>query len=150
MCTYEGDGRNVGYVIPNVSESVPPVALKFSGVTRAGAGVTRARLILAADYPWFEWNNMFPPPTNLNLRFRINGGAWHDRFVTEVEANAFMDFSPSLGGAGASSGLLNQAITVDIAELKDGDNLVELQADGTWTGSYRVSVTGVDLVLDDR
>jgi hypothetical protein len=149
MCTYEGDGRNVGYVIPNLNESVPPVALKFSGVTRA-AGVTRARLILAADYPWFEWNNMFPPPTHLNLRFRINGGAWHDRFITEVEANAFMDFSPSLGGAGASSGLLNQAITVDVAELKDGDNLVELQADGTWTGSYRVSVTGVDLVLDDR
>jgi len=147
-CTYDGQGRNVGYVIPNTTEDVPPVGLHFAGVTKAGA--TRARVILAATYPWFEWANMFPPPTHLDLRFRFNGGAWHDRFVTDVEANAFMDFNPSLGGAGASSGLLNQAIDVDLADLKDGDNLVEFQAAGTWTGSYRVGVTGVDLVLDDH
>ncbi|HEY4187518.1 MAG TPA: hypothetical protein VGP07_20745 [Polyangia bacterium] len=147
-CTYDGQGRNVGYVIPNLDESVAPVALHFSGVTRGDA--TRARLILAAEYPWFSWNNVFPPPTQLDLRFRVNGGAWHDRFITTVEANAFIDFSPDLGGAGAGAGLLNQAIDVDPAELQDGDNLVELQADGTWTGSYRVAVTGVDLVLDDE
>jgi hypothetical protein len=147
-CTYDGEGRNVGYVVPNMSESVPPVALRFSGVTKGAA--TRARLVLAADYPWFAWAMMFPPPTHLDLRFRVNGTAWHDRFVTEVEANAFTDFFPSIGGAGASAGLLNQAIDVDLTELRDGDNLVELQAAGTWTGSYRISVTGVDLVLDDR
>ena len=88
------------------------------------------------------------PPTHLDLRFRVNGGAWHDRFITAVEANAFTDFSPDLGGAGAGAGLLNQAIDLDLAELRDGDNLVELLAAGTWTGTYRVSVTGVDLVLD--
>ena len=61
-----------------------------------------------------------------------------------------MDFNPSLGGAGASAGLLNQTIDVDIADLHDGDNLLELQSAGTWTGTYRVMVTGVDLVLDDH
>ena len=61
---------------------------------------------------------MFPPPTHMNLRHRENGGAWHDRFITDVEANAFMDFNPSLGGAGASAGLLNQAIDLDLAELQ--------------------------------
>ncbi len=147
-CTYDSDGRNVGYLVPNVDETVARVALRFAGVT-PGQG-TRARLILAATYPWFEWNNMFPPPTHLNLRFRVNGGAWHDRFITAVEANAFTDFSPTLGGAGAGAGLLNQAIDLDIAELRAGDNLIELQAAGTWTGTYRVAVTGVDLVLDDR
>jgi hypothetical protein len=148
-CTYDGDGRNVGYVIPNLSEKdVAPVALHLAGVSKAGA--TRARLALAGIYPWFSWNNVFPPVTQLDLRFRLNGGAWHDRFVTAVEANAFVDYNPSLGGAGAGAGLLNQIIDLDLGELRDGDNLVELQGDGTWTGTYRMMVTGVDLVLDDR
>ena len=54
----------------------------------------------------------------------------------------------SLGGAGASAGFLNQAIDLDLSELHEGDNRIELQASGTWTGSYRVTVTGADLVLD--
>ena len=145
-CTYDGEGRNVGYVVPNVGEDTPPVALDFPAVTRADA--TRARLIIAADYPWFEWNGMFPPPTKLVLRMRVNGGTWHERAINDVEAHAFMDFSPALGGAGASAGLLNQAITLDLNELHDGDNRIELQASGTWTGSYRLSVTGADLVFD--
>jgi hypothetical protein len=149
-CTYDGEGRNVGYTIPtvDVDPTTPPVGLHFAGVTLAGA--TRARLVLAATYPWFEWNMMFPPPTHLDLRHRENGGAWHDRFVTAVEANAFQDFNPSLGGAGAGAGLLNQTIDLDLAELHDGDNLVEFQGAGTWTGSYRMAITGVDLALDDR
>jgi len=146
-CTYDGQGRNVGYNLPTVDDTgAQPVAFPFKGVTLAGA--TRARLVLAADYPWFEWANMFPPPTHMNLRHRENGGAWHDRFITDVEANAFMDFNPSLGGAGASAGLLNQVIDLDLGELKDGDNTVELLGAGTWTGSYHITVTGVDLVLD--
>ena len=148
-CTYDGEGRNVGYTIPtaDVDPTTPPVALHFTGVALGTA--KRARLILAASYPWFEWAMMFPPPTHLNLRHRENGGAWHDRFVTAVEANAFMDFNPSLGGAGAGAGLFNEAIDLDLAGLHDGDNLVELQGAGTWTGTYRIAVTGVDLVLED-
>jgi hypothetical protein len=148
MCMYDGEGRNVGYVIPNTSENLAPVALHVSGVTKGAA--TRARLALAGMYPWFEWTGKFPPVTQLDLRFRLNGGPWHDRFVTSVEANAFKDNFPEIGGAGAGAGLLNQTIALDLAELRDGDNLIELEAAGTWTGSYRISVTGVDLVLDDR
>jgi hypothetical protein len=146
-CTYDGEGRNVGYVVPNVGESNPPVALRLTGVTKAGA--TRARLALAGNYPWFEWNGKFPPPTQLNLRHRLNGGPWHDRPITAVEVNAFADYFPETG-AGKGAGLLNQVITLPLDELREGDNLVELQAAGTWTGAYRVLVTGVDLVLDDR
>ena len=149
-CTYDGQGRTVGYVLPSagVDDGAPPVALHFPGVTKGAA--TRARLVLAAMYPYFAWNMMFPPPTQLDLRHRENGGAWHDRLVTAAEANAFMDFNPSLGGAGAGSGLLNQTVALDLAELQVGDNLIELEAAGTWTGTYRVAVTGVDLVLDDQ
>ena len=147
-CTYDGEGRSVGYMVPNVEESEPPVSLTFSGVTTAGA--TRARLVLAGMYPAFDWSGVSNPPTAIDLRFRVNGGAWHDRYVSAVEANAFTDFSPELGGAGAGSGLLNQVIDVELAELHDGDNQVELQAAHTWTGTYRVLVNGVDLVLDDH
>jgi hypothetical protein len=146
-CTYDGEGRNVGYVIPTMTETAPPAKLTFPGVTKGAA--TRARVALAASYPWFEWAMMFPPPTKMALRLRWNGGAWRDRFVSDVEANAFMDFNPSLGGAGASAGLLNQNIDVDLTDLRDGDNVLELQSAGTWTGTYRVLVTGVDLVLND-
>jgi hypothetical protein len=146
-CTYDGEGRNVGYLVPTSTETADPVALTFAGVAKGAA--RRARVALAADYPWFEWNMVFPPPTQLVLRLRWNGGAWRERAVSDVEANAFMDFNPSLGGAGAGAGLLNQVIDVDLADLRDGDNLLELQSSGTWTGTYRVMVTGVDLILED-
>ena len=87
-------------LVPTSTETAPPAALHFSGVTKGGA--RRARVALAAAYPWFEWNMMFPPPTMMALRLRWNGGAWRDRSVTPVEANAFTDFNPSLGGAGAA------------------------------------------------
>jgi hypothetical protein len=31
--------------------------------------------------------------------------------------------------------------------IRDGDNALEFQSDGTWTGDYRVGVDGVDLVV---
>jgi len=145
-CSYEGEGRNVGYAVPNVGEDMPPVSLDFKSVEIGQA--KRARLIIAADYPWFEWNGVMFPPTHFVLRVRVNGGDWHDRNVSEVEVNAFTDYFPELGGAGASAGLLNQAIDLELSELLEGDNRIELSAAGTWTGSYRVTVTGADLVLD--
>jgi len=146
-CTNDGEGRNVGYVVPTSTETAAPAAMTFSGVVKGAA--RRARVALAASYPYFEWNGVFPPPTAMALRMRWNGGAWRERAVSDVEANAFMDFNPSLGGAGASAGLLNQVIDVDLGDLRDGDNLLELQSGGTWTGTYRVMVTGVDLILED-
>ncbi len=145
-CSYDAEGRNVGYMVPNDGEMSAPVALDFSAVELDGSN--RARLILAADYPWFEWNGVNFPATHFVLRVRVNGGTWHDRNVSAAEANAFIDYFPELGGAGASSGLLNQAIELELSELHAGDNRIELLASGTWTGSYRVTITGADLVLD--
>jgi hypothetical protein len=146
-CTFEaGQGRNVGYTVPNADEDAPPAALTFSGVDPTGAG--RARLIMAAAYPWFEWNGVSYPPTHMTLRYSVNGSPWHDRNVTDIEANAFTDFSPDLGGAGFGSGLLNQAVDLELSELVAGDNRIELIAANTWTGTYRLAVTGADLVLD--
>ena len=145
-CTYDGEGRNVGYVVPTTDEMAPPAAIPFPGIVKGDA--TRARLALAAIYPWFEWNGVFMPASAISLRLRWNGGTWRDRPLTDIEANAFMDFNPDLGGAGAGAGLLNQLIDVDLADLQDGDNLLELESAGTWTGTYRVMVSSLDLILD--
>jgi hypothetical protein len=146
-CDYAGTGVSVGYVVPNEGDTdAPPPALDFKRVELGDA--TRARLILAVAYPWFEWNGVNHPPQFMSLMYRVNGGVWHERAIDDAEANAFVDYFPDLGGAGASAGLLNQAIELDLTELKAGDNRVELRSAHTWTGTYRVTVTGSDLVLD--
>ena len=99
--------------------------------------------MLGVDYPWFSWNDVFPPPTTFNLRHRFNDGAWHDRFITDIEVNALAGDPDERPGAG----LLNQAITVDLAERRSGDNALEFALDGAWTGAYRAALLGVDLVL---
>ena len=145
-CTYDGEGRNVGYVVPTVEEKTTPASMTFAGIVKGTA--TRARLALAGLYPLFEWNGVLKPASAIVLRLRFNGGTWRLRPLTDIEANAFMDFNPDLGGAGAGAGLLNQLIDLDVADLRDGDNLLELETDGTWTGTYRAMVTSVDLLLD--
>ena len=146
-CVYDGQGVSVGYVVPNENEpDAAPAALDFQGVELGDA--SRARLILGVSYPWFEWNGVNHPPQFMSLLYRVNGGAWHERAVNDAEANAFTDYFPELGGAGASSGLLNQAIELDLSELQAGDNRIELRSAHTWTGTYRVTTTGADLVLD--
>jgi hypothetical protein len=136
-CEAEGEGRTVGFVVPREDE--PPVALEIPDVNLEG--VTRARLIWGADYPWFEWNDVLEPPTALAIRYRLNGGAAHDRFISQSEANAF-------GGEQQGAGLLNQMVEIDAAELVSGTNVLELTGVGTWTGAYRIAVVGVDLLLD--
>lgn len=146
-CTYDGQGRNVGYLVPTATETTAPAVMGFAGVVKGAA--KRARVTLAGIYPWFEWNGTLKPVSAIVLRMRWNGGTWRERALTDIEANAFTDFNPDLGGAGAGAGLLNQIIDVDLADLRDGDNVLELQSDGTWTGTYRVMVTGLDLILED-
>jgi hypothetical protein len=135
-CEAEGEGRTTGWVVPREDEA--PVSIEIPEVSLVGA--TGARLVLAADYPWFEWNDVFPPPTALALRYRLNGGTWHERFVTAEEANAF-------GGEQQGAGLLNQVITLEVSELVEGTNVLELTSLGTWTGEYRAAVVGLDMIL---
>ena len=141
--TADGDGLRTGYTVP-AAENGESVRLEIPAVDLTG--VTTARLALSAQYPWFEWNGVNHPPTYFNLRFRLNGGPWHDRHVTDVEANAFQSFSGDSGAVGA--GLLSQIIDVDVAELRDGTNTLDFAGANVWTGSYRIGVVGIDLVLD--
>jgi hypothetical protein len=143
--TSDNQGLRTGYTVPSAEEG-ESVSLKIPAVDLAGA--TSARLALSAQYPWFEWNGVNHPPTYFNLRFRLNGGAWHDRHINDVELNAFQSFSGDSGAAGA--GLLSQIIDLDLDELRDGDNTLELAGANTWTGAYRIGVVGIDLILTTR
>ena len=140
--TDDGEGLRTGYTVP-AAEDGESVRLDIPAVSLTGA--TSARLALSAQYPWFEWNGVHHPPTTFNLRYRLNGGPWHDRYVNDVEANAFQSFSGDSGAVGA--GLLSQIIELDIAELRDGGNTLELAGANVWTGSYRIGVVGVDLIV---
>jgi hypothetical protein len=143
--TSDGEGMRTGYTVPP-AESGESLRLEIPAVSLAGA--TAARLALATQYPWFAWNGVNHPPTHFNLRYRLNGGAWHDRHVTDVEANAFQSFSGDDGAVGA--GLLNQIIDLDVAELREGPNTLELAGANVWTGSYQIGVVGIDLVVTTR
>ena len=139
-CSAEGDSRATGSVLSAIETAdAEPVVLTFSGVDTIGA--TRARLAIAADYPWFSWNDVFPAPTALALHYRVNGGALRDRFIADSELPAFL-------GPYDGAGILNQIVELDLAELVDGTNTIELWSKGTWTGSYAVAVTAADLIID--
>jgi hypothetical protein len=140
--TADGEGLRTGYTVP-AAENGESVNLVIPAVDLTGA--TSARLALSAQYPWFEWNGVNHPPTYFDLRYRLNGGAWHDRYITDVEANAFQSFSGDVGAVGA--GLLSQIIDLDLAELHDGDNTLDFAGANVWTGSYRIGVVGIDLVV---
>lgn len=143
-CKFDGESTMLGYVLPREDEA--PVLIEIPGVKLA-SGEKRARLALAATYPWFDWSGVSKPPTAITLRYRLNGGSWHMRPISATEANAFMDFSPELGGAGHGAGLLNQIIDIDPSELREGDNSLELTTVGTWTGSYRAAIAKLELLL---
>jgi hypothetical protein len=136
-CDFDVLYHDAGHVIGGTDEETLRVSIPDVNPVSA----TRARLALAVDYPWFSWNDVFPPPTTFNLRYRLNDGAWHDRYVNEHELNAFA------GTDGPGAGLLNQIIEVDPGELRAGDNALELALAGAWTGSYRAAALGIDLIV---
>lgn len=138
-CEFDVRYHDAGYVVPGVEEE--PLVVTIPGVELRDAA--HARLVLAVDYPWFAWNDVFPPPTTFNLRYQVNGGNWHDRFVDEHELNAFAGDPDE----GPGAGLLNQLINLDPGELREGNNTLGFALDGSWTGSYRAALLGIDLVL---
>jgi hypothetical protein len=133
-CTFDAEGRTTGHVVPSTEE--PPLRLEFQNVSVAGA--TSARIVFAASYPSMPWNDVPFPPSGFNFRYRLNGGAWHDRRMTQGEINAFnVEHGP---------GFLNQTADVPVAELHDGTNAIEIAASGA-PAAFRVGMASLDLVL---
>lgn len=103
---------NVGYRLADVADG-PAQTIVIRDVDVQGA--TSARIALQ-NWSFHEAGS--PAPTDFVLNYRLNGGAWHARPLTESELRMMTD----LPNAGTRSVMLD----VDVAELVGGENHLEL------------------------
>lgn len=127
-----GEFMNYGYAIPSSEGS--PLSLSFEGVDPSNAA--RARLAFSIYYPSCYTESECGA---YNLRYRLNGGAWHDRRLDAAEIAALLIQN--------QQGCANQIIDVDAAELVSGTNTVEF-ATPDIAGSYPPALANLDLVID--
>jgi hypothetical protein len=122
---------NIGYRVADVAIG-PSGSLKFHGVNLDH--VASARLALSTWY-------LNSPPDAVSkfvLRYRWNGGTWHDRPVTAEEI-------ATLTG-GNNQGAIAQTIDVMLSDLMAGENTLELVTSNV-PQNYPPAVANVDLVL---
>ncbi len=124
-------GLNTGWAVPDV-DSGKTASLHFAGVD--ANGMTNARIAMASWYCL----GCGSPVASFALRYRLNGHAWHDRPLTASEL-------AYLTGGGAQ-GSLGQVLDVPIAELAQGDNVLDLVSVDV-PQNHPPGVVDVDLVL---
>jgi hypothetical protein len=137
LSRYDGtpvQGVNTGWTVPD-SASGKTATLHFAGVDLTG--MTTARVALASVYCL----GCGQPIAPFDLKYRVNGNAWHDRPLNAGEL-AYLT-------GGASQGALGQMFDVPIGELAQGDNTFELVSVNV-PQSYPPGVVNVDLVLDSN
>jgi hypothetical protein len=127
-----GPVMNVGYRLPDTSVAVPQMFV-LSGVELDG--IATARLSLAMWYLLGDSGFALPGYT---LRQRWNGNAWHERSFTAGELAVL--------GNGHAQGALGQMLDVPIADLVEGDNVLELETSGV-PQSYPPAASAIDLLL---
>jgi len=72
------------------------------------------------------------------LRYRLNGGAWHDRPISADEAAVLSDTR--------SQGAMAITIDVAMADLVSGDNSLEFSSQNI-PQNYPPAVSNIDLIL---
>lgn len=120
---------SVGYRIPDRAD--PPLSLAFRDVDPAG--MKWAVLSLST---WYLGQG--GEPAKYGLRYRWNAGPWHDRQLSAGELGRLTSAD--------AQGQLGQLIEVSPAELKDGDNTLELGAVNV-PQNYPPVAANIDLVL---
>lgn len=76
---------------------------------------------------WFEWNGVDKPPSAITRRYRLNGGAWHERPMRARGGERLCRLLCGPGRSRPRAGLLNQIIDIDPGERKGGHHCLELQ-----------------------
>jgi hypothetical protein len=127
---------SIGYRVADIAHG-PGDILHLQGVIPGAA--TKARLALSAWIPDGSYDRYL-------LKFRLNGGPWHDRALTRDEIVART--APLLVGqaAGGSQGVLGLMLDVPLPELRAGDNTLEFVTENV-PQSYPLGIANVDLVL---
>jgi hypothetical protein len=140
MSTPAGGSMNIGYLVADESKG-PNAPLHFSGVDLTG--VATASLALSA---WYE---LTMQPASASLRYRLNGGTWHDRMLTAGELGLVAGPTIIQGSMTTTTGiwgLFGQMIDVPVGDLVAGDNTLEFVTSNI-DQSYPPAVLNVDLVL---
>lgn len=124
------DGVDTGWLTPDRAGG-GTARLTLPGVTIGGA--TRARLALTS------WTCMpcEGEASDYVFHVRVNGGGWRDRTFSAGEQAAF----------GSGSGGLGIMLDLDVAALRDGDNVVEIATTDV-PQNYPPGVLDATLVLD--
>jgi len=120
---------NIGYLVADVGSSPNP-AVHFHGVDTSGQ--TKARLALST------WYLRGDATATYVLRYRFNGGAWHDRKLSADELTVLND--------SRSQGAMGIIIEVAMSDLVSGDNSLEFQAENI-PQNYPPVVSNIDLIL---
>jgi hypothetical protein len=123
-----GPVMSVGYRVADVadgpSETIPIENVELDGIKSASLAVA-------------SWYSTSGEVEQYNLRFRLNGGAWHDRPLTSGEV--------ALLTGSHTHGALSQMLEVPVSDLKEGTNTVEFVSENI-PQNFPPVVSGIDLV----
>ena len=120
---------NIGYLVADAADA-PHDVLHFTGVDPQG--MSKARLALSM---WFLQSSS---NASYGLKFRLNGGTWHDRPLTPAESGQLSDSH--------SQGAIELMVDVPTSELVSGDNTLEFLTTNV-PHNYPPAVSNIDLVL---
>jgi hypothetical protein len=133
---YNRDGANVsiGYRVADVADG-PKQTLTFKGVDltdvqKAQVSVSAWYLSLDADVSKFD------------LKYRLNGKAWHDRMLNPGEAALF-------GPNNNTEGQQGHMLDVPVSDLVQGDNTLEFVTANV-PQNYPPLVANIDLILTTK
>jgi hypothetical protein len=131
---YDATNMNIGYSIDNQGVStccgagtgrIPPFTLSNVDLSNA----VSARIVLEGEF--VSW--LMPDWTKAGFVYRLNGGAWHTRYLNADE-----------WAGGISSGAtfsIPHVLPVALSDLKQGDNTLELTA----VGCSNVNIVNIEL-----
>jgi hypothetical protein len=131
---YDASNMNIGYSIDNQGVStccgtgtgkIPPFTLSNVDVTNAVSAC------VALNGEFVAW--LMPDWTKAGFVYRLNGNAWHTRYLTPDEA-----------ASGISAGTIfsiPHLLAVPLSDLKQGDNTLELTA----VGCSNVNIVNIEL-----
>lgn len=121
---------NIGYRVADEAAG-PADTLHFTDVDPSG--MSKAQLSLSC------WYLSDAGTKDVVLKYRLNGGAWHDRALSDAEVKIIT--------GGSSQGQLAQMLDVPVAELVAGDNTVEFVTNAPQ--GYPPVVSNITLILSE-
>jgi hypothetical protein len=128
-----GPVMSIAYKVADESKG-PSSKLIFHGVSLAG--VDTARLAVGS---WYDLSGGML--AQYNLKYRLNGKAWHDRKLTATEIAVLTNTH--------AQGAIGQMLDVPPSDLVEGDNTLEFVTVGVPQG-YPPAVSSIDLILTTK